>query len=178
MALALCLVSAGCVFAQITETKTLTYSIIDGDPILESSENNLTLTIVPQTVTTYNCSGQEEEKFIQYQILIYTKFLGMVAPLCDHTISGETLCHLKVLAAKTKESMNSNGKEGLVIDNGELGAGAFRISVSEMKPIMMKRGWYMTLYTGHVNASSTGYYTFNRKVTAEFVDALANIAIK
>lgn len=176
-ALVICLVSTICLFAQNLEYNTRAYSIENGDPVLETSDGNLTLTITPQTIKYYDCHGNVESSHIQYQFTLYTKFLGMMSTIADQIISGKSLCLIKTIAQKTKQNMTNGGKEGLVIDNGKSDIDAFRIEVSEIKPYMMKRGWYMLVHTGRTSQSSTGYYTIGRKQTAEFIDALSQIEV-
>ena len=163
---------------DVVEYNTRAFSIENGDPILETTDNNLTLCVTPQVVKYYNCQGNIESQHIQYNFSIYTKFMGMMNVIAEQTISGQMLCLVKVLAQKTKDNMANGGKEGLVIDNGGVGSGTFRIEVSEIKPFMMRRGWYMQINTGVVSQTSTGFYTIGRKATLEFIEALSSINVE
>lgn len=162
-------------FAQLVEYDTRAYLIVDLDPILDAGEGTHSLVITPQIVTYYDCDGNIEKSHTQYEISYYNKVMGMVTTTCKQTISGKTLCLLKVMAQKTLNSIQNGGIEGFVIDNGIPGNGHFELSVSECKPPLMRKGWYMNIYTGVYNQYTQGYVTLSRNITQEFVKALSQI---
>ena len=84
--------------AQTVEYNTRAFAIQELDPILETVEGMYSVTIIPQIVTYYNCQGDVEKSHKQYNISFSYKFMGVESTLSEHTISGETLCLLKVLA--------------------------------------------------------------------------------
>ena len=164
---------ASIVNAQTMEYNTRAFAIQELDPILETTEGMYTVTIIPQIVTYYNCQGNIESKHKQYNISFSFKFMGVENTLSEHTISGETLCLLKVLAQQTQTCIASGGNKGLVIDNGIHGSGAFRLQVAKFK-----KKWRMSLYTGVYTQNLSGYITLSPKVTQEFVDTLARVELE
>ena len=163
---------AAIINAQTVEHNTRAFAIKELTPILETTEGMYSLTIIPQIVTYYNCQGDVEKSHKQYNISFSYKFMGIENTLSEHTISGETLCPLKVLAQKTETCIISGGDEGLVIDNGVFGTGAFRLQVTKFK-----KKWRMSLYTGVYTQNLSGYVTLSPKVTQEFVNTLAGIEL-
>lgn len=145
-------------------------SVVNLEPILEEEDANASLVITPQKLTFYNCKGEIEKQFIQYEFELARKALGMTISGYTYTISGNTLCLIKVLSQKTLNCMDNGGDEGFWIDNGEVGHSRLEFSVYERKKGLGK-GWRLVFRTN----DEIGILSFQRKSTYNVVKALSQI---
>lgn len=138
-------------------------SVVNLEPILEEEDINASIIITPQQITYYNCDGTIDHTFIQYELGIARKALGMSMFAGTFTINGDLLCLIKVLAQKTLNCMDNGGSDGLMVNGSD-----FQMTIYERKKGIGK-GWNMTI-RGNDN---TVY--FNKKSTYNVVKALSQI---